>query len=367
MATKTNTSINGKDYFRIRRTVGHKIVDGKREPVIKSFYGSSKGDAEKRYDNYLKEQARLKYEKESAYDNATLRERALDYIENAMLPSSRLASGTKKRYQSSYNVHVKDTYLDSMIVKDISAMDLQRFYNQLDVSMSTLKQVHRFMASFYKWMARNDYAFDITSAIELPIKQQRKIKEDIVIWEDESWEKLTSSKFDFRHDFLIKLMSYSGMRISECLGLKYADIHGDVIHVSRQYTEGELKEPKAKSKRDIPMHPKLIAAYEDHVARHQAEMARYGYKTDFVFTTQHGMMYDYSNISKAFDKFYAREGIPRHTFHTYRATFCTKLCEAGVPLEVASKLLGHKSLEVTAKHYALVRQETKKDAIALLK
>lgn len=223
------------------------------------------------------------------------------------------------------------------------------------------------MASFYKWMARNDYAFDITSAIELPIKQQKKIKEDIVIWEDESWEKLTSSKFDFRHDFLIKLMSYSGMRISECLGLKYSDIHGDVIHVSRQYTDGELKEPKAKSKRDIPMHPKLIAAYEDHVARHQAEMVRYGYQTDFVFTTQHGMMYDYSNISKAFDKFYAREGIPRHTFHTYRATFCTKLCEAGVPLEVASKLLGHKSLEVTAKHYALVRQETKKDAIALLK
>lgn len=367
MPSKTNTSINGREYYRITRTIGHKLVDGEKKPIKKQFYGTSKGAAEKRYDDYLKEQARLKYEKETALDSATLHERAKYYIDNAMKPSARLASGTKRRYESSYNRHIKGTWIDDMVVKDIHALDLQRFYNELDVSMSTLKQVHRFMASFYKWMTKNDFAYDITSAVELPLKEQNKRKEDIVIWDDASWKKLTSSKFDFRHDFLIKLMCYSGMRISECLGLKYSDIRDDVIHVARQYTEGELKQPKAKSKRDIPMHPKLIAAYADHLKDRKAEMEKYDYRTDFVFTTQYGVLYDYSNISKAFNKFYDKQKIPRHTFHVYRATFCTKLCEAGVPIEVASKLLGHKSLEVTALHYALVRQDTKKDAIALLK
>ena len=367
MATKTNTKINGKEYYRITRTVGHKYVDGVKKPIKKQFYGSSKGDAEQQYKAFINEQARLRYEKAESLDTATLHDRAKDYIENAMNPSARLASGTKKRYESSYNVHVRGTWIDDKKVKDISAIDLQRFYNELDVSMSTLKQIHRFMSSFYKWMTRNDFALDITSAIELPIKDQNRRKEDIIIWDDESWEKLTCSKFDFRHDFLIKLMSYSGMRISECLGLKYSDIRDNVIHVSRQYTEGELKDPKAKSKRDIPMHPKLIDAYEEHRSDRLKEMQKYDYKTDFVFTTKHGMLYDYSNLSKAFDKFYDKQKIPRNTFHVYRATFCTKLCEAGVPIEVASKLLGHKSLEVTALHYALVRQDTKKDAIALLK
>ena len=55
MATKKNTSINGNEYFRIRRT-----IDGR----IKNFYGSSKGDAERKYKEYLEELAERKYQKE---------------------------------------------------------------------------------------------------------------------------------------------------------------------------------------------------------------------------------------------------------------------------------------------------------------
>ena len=367
MATKTNTKINGQEYFRIRRTVGHKIVDGKRKPVIKSFYGSSKGDAERQYNEYLKEQARLKHEKDYEHDYSTLHDRAEDYIDNVLSVSNKYASGTKIRYKSSYNVHIKGTWLDEMIVKDIHAMDIQRFYNQLDVSMATLKQIHRFMSGFYKWMTRNEYASDVVSAVELPKKKDNKKSEKIVIWNDEDWKKLTSSKFDFSHDFLIKLMSYSGMRIGECLGLKYSDIQGDTIHVTRQYSMGELKPPKYNSTRSIPMHPKLIASLADHKALHEAEMKENGYKTDFVFTTKTGKLIDISNLHTSFRRYYDKIGIDYQTFHVYRHTFCTKLCEAGVPLEVAAKILGHKSMEVTAAHYALVRHDTQKDAIALLK
>ena len=55
MATKTNTSINGRDYFRIRRT-----IDG----VQKNFYGRSKTEAERKYREYLAEVERQKYEYE---------------------------------------------------------------------------------------------------------------------------------------------------------------------------------------------------------------------------------------------------------------------------------------------------------------
>lgn len=363
----TNKHINGSDYFRIRRTIGHQLVDGKKKPIYKYFYGTSERDAKNKYKAYLQEQERLKYEKQYMLDTATLNMRAEEYISSVLAVSAKYASGTKDRYASSYRVHVEGSWLDKMSVKDIKSADIQSFYNDLDVTMSTLKQVNRFLAALYKWMVKCDYATDVISAVELPQKPENKKSEEIIIWDDRTWVRLTSQNFAFRHDFLIKLMCYSGMRIGECLGLKYGDIRDGTIHVVRQYTNGELKDPKYNSKREIPMHPKLVDALSKHKAWHEEEMRKKGYKTDYIFTTNSGRLIDVTNLYRAFGRFYKKVGIEVQTFHVYRHTFCTKLCEAGVPLEVAAKLLGHKNLEVTAAHYALIRHDTKKDAIALLK
>lgn len=367
MATKTNTKINGQEYYRIRRTVGHKMIDGKRKAVIKSFYGSSKGDAEQKYKDYVNEQARIRYESQREMDISTLHDRANQFISTTLDTSSKYADGTRLRYKSAYRVHIENTYLDRMLVKDIHASDIQGFYNSLNVTDSVIKAIGKFMSALYKWMTVNGYAENVISAVELPAKNKNKRQDGIEIWDNESWDLLTSDYFDFSHDFLIKLLCYTGMRISECLGLKYSDIQGNVIHVSRQYNLGELKPPKFNSVREIPMHSKLIEAYDKHRHLHLKEMRQNKYKSDFIFTTNTGGMMDIKNLHRSFDRFYKRQSIPRHTFKTYRSTFCTKLCEAGVPIEVASKILGHKSMQVTAQHYALVRQDTKKDAIELLK
>ena len=50
MAKKTNFEVNGKQYYRVRRTVGHK-PDG--TPIIKSFYGTGINEANKKADEYI--------------------------------------------------------------------------------------------------------------------------------------------------------------------------------------------------------------------------------------------------------------------------------------------------------------------------
>ena len=363
----TNTKINGSEYYRIRRTVGYKIVDGEKKPIIKSFYGTSKGNAEDQYKEYLKAEARKEYEKKYGKDLTTFHERANFFIKNSLLVSQKYASGTKVRYESSYRVHIEGTWIDKMAVKDIVPNDVQLFYNELNVSKSTLQMIHRFMSAFYRWMIRNKYATDILSAIDMPIKKDTKKSEEIIVWDDESWDILTSRNFDFRHDLMVKMLCYSGMRIGEVLGLKYGDIRDNEIHIVRQYSMGELKKPKRNSKRVVPLHQKIERSLELHKEQHAKEMAANKYETEFIFTTDTGQLIDISNLTRSFNRFYKRHGIPQNTFHTYRRTFCTKLCEAEVPLEVASKLLGHKSLEVTAEYYALVRKPTKDNAISRLK
>lgn len=361
MATKTNYTVNGKEYYRIRRK-----VDGEMKP----FYGSSKLDAERKYKQFLEERAEQKYLQQMELDNATLGERAEEYVNNVLSVSQKYAKGTIRTYKMAYETYIKDSELAEMFLKDVKASTVQSFYNDLDVSQQRIKTINKFMSAFSKWLVLNNYAVDFLSAVELPKKKDNSRQDDIVIWEDKeireilrSMNRVPAPSKRHRQFFLIHVLLYTGMRISEALALKYSDINDGIISVERQHYLGEIKEPKYNSKRQIPMHHKLSQAFKAHRQWHEAEMKKNGYKTEFVFTTATGNLYSDSSIRHALIRFYKKRGIPQKKIHTYRSTFCTQLCRCGVPLEVASKLLGHKSLEVTAQHYALVRKETQVDAI----
>ena len=50
MAKKTNFEVNGKQYYRVTRTIGHK-PDG--TPIKKQFYGTGINEANKKADEYM--------------------------------------------------------------------------------------------------------------------------------------------------------------------------------------------------------------------------------------------------------------------------------------------------------------------------
>lgn len=365
MATKTNTTINGRDYYRIR-----KMIDGEQKP----FYGKSKADAERKYKEFLEENARQKYLRQVELDTATFGERAEEYVTNVLAVSQKYAKGTIVAYTKAYDKFIKNSELADMLLKDVKASTIQTFYNNLDVSQQRMRTINKFMSAFSKWLVLNNYAVDFISAVELPKKKDNSRQDEIIVWEDKEIREILRSMNNVpvpserhRQFFLVYVLLYTGMRISEALGLKYSDIEDGIINIERQYYLGEIKEPKYNSKRQVPMHHKLKQAFKAHRKWHEEEMKRNGYKTDYVFTTATGNLYSDSSIRHALIRFYTRRGIPQKKIHTYRSTFCTQLCRCGVPLEVASKLLGHKSLEVTAAHYALVRKDTQIDAIKKLK
>lgn len=361
MATKTNSEINGKKYFRLRRT-----IDGKQ----KNFYGASKTEAERKYREYLEELARKKYQRSVEVSNATLGDCAEEYIENVLKVSQNYAKGTINRYVGEYNRHIKGTDLAKTPLTDIKASTIQSFYNSLEISQHSIKELNKFMSGFCKWLQLVGYSDNFLAAVQLPKKEDTSRNEEIIIWEDaeikailDGMNSARATKSPHRQDFLVRLLLYSGMRISEALGLKYGDIRDGIIHVERQWYLDELKEPKWGSKRQIPLHRDLIDALKIHKEWHEAEMKKKGYKTDFVFTTSTGQLYHSASVRKALRRFYNSHNIPYKHPHAYRATFCTQMCRCGVPLEVTSKLMGHKSLEVTAAHYALIRKESQQEAI----
>ena len=65
----------------------------------------------------------------------------------------------------------------------------------------------------------------------------------------------------------------------------------------------------------------------------------------------------------ALERLYKRIGVPYHKFHSFRHTFATNLSRAGVPIEETSALLGHSSIEMTAKYYVDISTKRKMEAM----
>ena len=138
---------------------------------------------------------------------------------------------------------------------------------------------------------------------------------------------------------------YTGMRISELLGLKWEDIDlkKNIINVRRQYFRGEWCPPKGNKERIIPIHEKI----KEVVTIASASQSL----TGPVFTTSSGLPLDYHNVVTSLNRFYKRNRLECKKFHAYRATFITNLCRNGVPIQTSSKLAGHDNISVTNKYY----------------
>lgn len=274
MATKKNTAVKHGDkeyaYYKMTKTIGHEYRDGKRVPIKKQFYGTSKRNAEEKYYKWLKD--RENKNKNPADTHKSFGELADFYAENVLSVSADYAQGTKDLYLASYGRFKKKdiTNLLSLNISDISAAHIQSAYNNLNVHASSLISLNKFFKGFFKWAALNRYCENPLPAVTMPQKEKNKVKDGIVIWEDGELDTITSHLQGYRHGFLILTANYTGLRISELLGLKYGDFDGNMLHVRRQWSRGGyIDKPKHNSIRDIPIHRALADALEVHKQEHR--------------------------------------------------------------------------------------------------
>lgn len=350
MAKNTTIVRNGKEYhyFRITRTVGHKYKEGKKVPIKKQFTGSSERDAERKYKEWL-----IANKEEEVFDSTkTVGELMEFYNENILAVDSKYAFRTKELYMSAYNNHIRDKNITDELMCDLTAEQVQEFYNELPVSKAAMKNVHKYLRGFMLWQSRNKYGNYLLDTVVIPEKPDRKRQDGIIVWTDEEIDRILTAEPNYVLLPMIEFALYTGMRISEILGVRYSDIYDDVIHVRRQYYRGDWFPPKGNKTRLIPVHTKIKEMLDPA-----------GEPDDLVFQTVNGKPLDIKNINRSLDRYYGRIGIPHKKFHAYRATFITNLCRKGVPLQTVAKLAGHENISVTAKYYAAVSFDELTEAV----
>jgi integrase len=154
---------------------------------------------------------------------------------------------------------------------------------------------------------------------------------------------------------------YTGMRLSEVLGLSWDDVDfaAGVVHVRHQLARGRRGVPPHRippktraSVREIPLLPQLAAVLRQH-----KRGARFTSGSDYVFATARGTAFLHHNVSKrvlrraATDAGLDRDG-RRLRFHDLRHTFASHLI-IDIRLDVAqvSGILGHARTSMTLDTY----------------
>ena len=156
------------------------------------------------------------------------------------------------------------------------------------------------------------------------------------------------------HKLLVIVLSVFGIRLGECLALRWADVDFEDARLAINHSlwRGSLKSPKTRASERKFHVPKSLLTL---VAHHQAASA-FKAPEDFIFCNSAGQPFDPDNLRHrvlypVMDRLKLKREARRHGFHIFRHTAGTLLVEKTGDVKLAQEALGHAQISTTSNVY----------------
>ncbi len=376
MRKKTKREQNQK-LVEIKRRFGEK--NGK--PFYKSFYGRNKTEAEAVYNDALRQLHMSEITAEHKQSNITFDECAAKWL--------KLKHGTVRAisYDKTYESPTERSlipFFGAMQLKNIKKSDLQLFLNSKSrYSFSELNNLRLCLKGIFSYaIDENLLSRDPTKGLKLP----KTATDRIIVKRAYTYaQSRVVASFAKKHKYGVDvlLMLQAGLRRSEMLVLPLVyteaaggiDIENNMICVRQSVSESkygiEISPCKTiKSRRNIPISKDLHALLKEI-----PDTIKYGDKKfprKYVVSSSQGNYYRTTNYDRRYNRFKKdfavfckakKLNIPMLTPHELRHSFGSILYERGVDIVTISKLMGHSSVEITAKLYVHDNEELNRNAI----
>lgn len=148
---------------------------------------------------------------------------------------------------------------------------------------------------------------------------------------------------DFRLYAIVEILLQTGIRISELANLQLEDVDTDKL---------TIKAYESHSQREVPLNRAAAAALAGYLK------IRPKSRIKNVFITKNGKQFLIRNIRTAVDRYFKIAGVKNAKVNDLRHTFIAHQLQAGTPLTLISKLVGHKRLTTTEKYLAVIQKPT---------
>ena len=154
-----------------------------------------------------------------------------------------------------------------------------------------------------------------------------------------------------RNYLIIVLSHLCGLRAKELASLKVSDVMvgGKVVDTLRligSYTNGNKH-------RDMPLtNPKVISAIEKHMVNLSEIRGRFVEPSSPLFRSQKGRFFSPNTMSRLIKQIYEDAGFGNASSHSGRRKFATTLIESGADINCVKLLMGHSSIQTTARYFS---------------
>lgn len=369
--------VKSKGLYRGRVTLGRNPGTGKYE--YKYFYGKTQAEVRKKITAFTAELDKGVYVEPS---KMTLGQ-WLDIWHAEYLAG--VKHTTISQYGTQIEQHIKPE-LGATLLVQITAPMIQKLYNgkkrQRDrdpkegLSPKSIKNLHGVLHKALQQAVKLGYIpANPCDACEPPRSDKYEIKP---LTTQEISTLLHGCKGD-KYEKLYTFVLFSGVRISEALGLRWScvDFERGRVTINKQLQKERKKggggtyslyDTKTSTTRTITLAAHVVDVLRE-VKKEQAQyrlMAGASWANDMnlVFTHEDGQHLCHSTVWACFKRLVKKLGFPEARVHDLRHTFATIALESGDDLKTVSQTLGHSKIGTTGDTYAHVTDRMKEQSAA---
>lgn len=313
---------------------------------------------------------------------------------------------TRENYIYMYEKYIRNTFGKKKIGK-VKYSDVKAFYysliNERGFQPSSMEIAHTLIHPTFTMAVRDGYIHrnpsdGVMGEIKKSHQWNHKKRHALTVEQQSAVSNFLDTHEDFRGwRPVITVLLGTGMRIGECLGLRWEDVDFkaneiDVNHnlIYRKNLDGKcenhVNSPKTEAgKRKIPILGGVKDALMDEL-----ELQRCigfckdnidGY-TGFIFSTSEHHVLTPESVNRAIKRLYTTYNkeetelakkenrdpviLPHFSAHVLRHTFCTRLCENENNLKVIMDIMGHSDIQTTMNIYAEATGEKKQETMMAL-
>lgn len=381
MAGKRRDAGDGSIYQRKSdgRWIGKYTPSPNAKPKV--LYGKSEQEVKRKLRDLRKEVARPDYKE---VKKITVQDYMMDWFTTVKI--NELKAKSTDRTEQSLNNQIFP-FIGNLQIGSLTASDIQKMINALvarDYAYETIKKAYNNVNACFKLgIIKGDMTKNPCLGVVLPKKLETKkqdirffTKEESDLLYDESIARHGNGVNKYRLGHAVAVLLYTGIRISELLGLKWKNINfakktmkieESIIYVKNR--SGDESESKyvlveqdsvktGSSERFIPLNKKAIAALE--------ALQKINGTHTHVMATANGTVIGHRNFDRMLRSICKQCNLDPCGAHVLRHTFASMLFRAGVDVKTVSELLGHSDVSVTYNTYIHLIKEQKQQAVDIL-
>jgi integrase len=356
----------------VTRSPGHHsiVLDKGRDPVTgkrRQEWIAVKGNYQEAEDQLDEMIHQLKHGNFIKPTKLTVREHFNQWLDSYVAPN--LSPATVDLYRSVVKKHVLPS-LGDIVLTELKPHAIQKIYSEKlksGLSNRTVQIIHSILHKGLENAVKTGLILrNPMVAVECP-KSQRP---EMITMNETDIHLLLEFARSSPYYSLFYTLLFTGMRRSEALALKWADVDLLLLKVSVNKSlsymntpkDGSrilLKQPKTKkSRRNISITPSNAVVLREHHQKQDEMRQSLGQPLlkddDFVFSNMRGKPYLPNSVTHAWIKLVRRCGLKGIKLHSARHSHASLLMKQGVHPKIVQERLGHASISTTLDLYSHV-------------